>query len=340
MIDFIALTPENQHLWNEYAEKHPHSEVFHLAQWATIYKETYNYTPHYFFLQSGAEIIGILPLIHQKGLLKNILVSPPAGILLCHPKRHSDEVCRFVKSLQKKLNASDVVFYHHYKVSDELYESLENIRILKQLPETVDALNIDIGKKRRWGVRKAEENGLTHTVKKPTLKDLKLFYKIYSTNYRDLGTPVNSEKFFRKQMQHLGCNIKMLIVSKEGKPICVKWLLEYKRMILSSDSATLREFFHTRINDYQVYHALKYAIENGFQTYNMGRSQQDSGTHAFKISWGACQVQPYPVYRMKKQSGIAEKKSKFKLFIKVWQKTPVAITNIAGPILRKNMALD
>lgn len=340
MIEFIELTPDNQHLWNEYAEKHPHSEVFHLVQWATIYKETYNYTPLYFFLREDQNIIGLLPFIHQKGLLKNILVTPPTGILLSSPAKHNEEVFLFAKALKNKLNASDVVFYNQYKMSAELSESQENIRIIKHLPETLDALNKDIGKKRRWGVRKAEENGLIHTVIKPTIKDIKVFYKIYGTNYRDLGTPVNSEKFFRKQLEHLGEHIRMLIVSKGDKPICVKWLLEYKSMILSSDSATLREFFPTRINDYQIYHALKYAIEKGFQTYNMGRSQQESGTYAFKVSWGECQVQPYPVYRMKQQSGITEKKNKFKLFIKVWKKAPVALTNIAGPILRKNMALD
>ena len=340
MIEFIDFKPDNQNVWNDYAEKHPHSEVYHLAQWAAIYKETYNYTPYYFFVREESEIVGILPLIHQKGLLKNILVTPPAGILLNNPKKHNEEIFRFVTALKENLRASDVLFYKNYKLSPGLYESLENIRILKQLPETVDALNKDIGKKRRWGVRKAEENGLTHIVIKPTLQDIKLFYKIYGTNYRDLGTPVNSEKFFRKQLEYLGGNIKMFIVFKEDKLICVKWLLEYKLEILSSESATLREFFPTRINDYQIYHAMKYAIEKGFQTYNMGRSQQESGTYAFKVSWGACQVQPYPVYRTKQQSGIAEKKSKFKLFIKAWKKAPVAITNIAGPILRKNMTLD
>lgn len=340
MIEYIEITPDNQHLWNAYAEKHPHSEVFHLAQWASIYKQTYNYTPLYFFLQENNNIAGLLPFIHQKGLMKNILVTPPAGILLSHPEKHNEEVFRFAKTLKNKLKASDLVFYNQYKVSPELSESLENIRIMKQLPDTVETLNKDIGKKRRWGVRKAEENGLTHTVIRPTSKDIKEFYKIYSTNYRDLGTPVHSRKFFNKQLEHLGNHIRMLIVKKGNKPICVKWLLEYKSMILSSDSATLRQFFPTRINDYQIYHALKYAIEKGFQTYNMGRSQQESGTYTFKVSWGECQVMPYPVYRMKKQSGITEKKNKYKLFIKVWQNTPVALTNIAGPILRKNMALD
>ena len=340
MIEFIELTAATQDIWNEYAKEHPHSEIHHLAQWAKIYEDSYNYKPYYFLLQENSRIVGLLPFIHQKGLLKNIIVTSPAGILLDNPHNHNQEVFRFISNLKNRLNASDIVIYNNYNLSHEFFVNWENIRVIKYLPDTINDLEKDIGKKRRWGVRKAEENGFTHTIIEPSFNDLKVFYKIYSTNYRDLGTPVHSEKFFRKQLEYLHDNIRMMIVTKDNQPVCVKWLFIHKSGILSSESAALRRFFPLRINYYQIFHAIKYSVEHGFKKYNMGRSQKETGAHSFKQSWGNCEIQEYPVYRMKNQSGISEKKKKYKLFIKVWQKTPLAITNIAGPILRKNMAFD
>ncbi|MFO8067037.1 MAG: hypothetical protein R6U11_05595, partial [Bacteroidales bacterium] len=157
----------------------------------------------------------------------------------------------------------------------------------------------------------------------------------------DLGTPVHSKKFFNKQVEYLKDYVRLFLVyNKNNKPICVKFLYNFKSTITSNDSATLRKYFHTRINDYQIYHAIAYAIKNKFSTYNMGRSQKESGTYIFKKSWGETIVEEYPVYSFHQQSGIKNKKSKYNSIISIWKKTPVFITNIAGPFARKNLNLD
>jgi lipid II:glycine glycyltransferase (peptidoglycan interpeptide bridge formation enzyme) len=156
----------------------------------------------------------------------------------------------------------------------------------------------------------------------------------------DLGTPVNAKMFFQIQLNALNEHIRMLIVRKDNTPICVKWLFLYKNTILSSESATLRGYFPLRINDYQIYHAMKYAIENGFSVYNMGRSQRDTGAFEFKKSWGDLIVEDYPVYRNVLKEGITGRKTKYDPVIRIWKKTPVAITNLLGPFIRKNVELD
>lgn len=341
MIEFEKLKNHDFKTWNDYVLSHPDSEIFHLAEWYHIYKESYNYKPWYYFLKDNSAIKGIIPLFHQKGLFKNILVSPPAGILLDDNNKYNESILDFIKSLKSKTKATDVIFYNNYNLSPEMNISNENVRVLKQLPASVEDLDKDIGKKRRWGVKKANQTGFHHEVIVPTKKDINVFYKIYGINYRDLGTPVHSKRFFYMQAKYLKDYLRLFFVyNQNDKPICVKLLYNFKSTLTSNDSATLRKYFHTRINDYQIYHALAYAIKNKFSTYNMGRSQKESGTYIFKKSWGKTIVEEYPVYSFHQQSGIKNKKSKYNSIISIWKKTPVFITNIAGPLVRKNLNLD
>ncbi|MFO8068282.1 MAG: hypothetical protein R6U11_11945, partial [Bacteroidales bacterium] len=194
MIEFEKLKNHDFKTWNDYVLSHPDSEIFHLAEWYHIYKESYNYKPCYYFLKDNSAIKGIIPLFHQKGLFKNILVSPPAGILLDDNNKYSESILDFIKSLKSKTKATDVIFYNNYNLSPEMNVSNENVRVLKQLPASVEGLDKDIGKKRRWGVKKANQTGFQHEVIVPTKKDINVFYKIYGINYRDLGTPVHSKK--------------------------------------------------------------------------------------------------------------------------------------------------
>lgn len=340
MIDFVKLNEYNTSEWNNYVQKQADGEVFHLAEWSGILKKTYNYQPFYYLLRENSEIRGVLPLIHQKGFLKNNIVTPPSGLLLTDPVKHSREVYNFIVEIQNQTGSDDFILYNKYQLTNSLKVINDNVRIVKNLPLTVEGLERDIGKKRRWGVKKAIENGLHHEVLNPGKKELNIFYKIYAHNYRDLGTPVNAKKFFQNQLDELTENIRMLIVRKGDVPICVKWLILYKNTILSSESATLRGYFPLRINDYQFYHAMKFAIENGYHIYNMGRSQRYTGTFDFKKSWGDLQIEDYPVYRTILKSGISERKDKFRSVMNIWKKTPVGITNFLGPLIRKNVELD
>jgi lipid II:glycine glycyltransferase (peptidoglycan interpeptide bridge formation enzyme) len=86
---------------------------------------------------------------------------------------------------------------------------------------------------------------------------------------------------------------------------------------------------------------MEYAIANGYSTFDFGRSTKDEGTYRFKEQWGAL---PEPLlwyyrYRLKKpafQTGDGKNK---KRFIAVWQKLPLGVTRVLGPILRRQIPL-
>jgi serine/alanine adding enzyme len=83
-------------------------------------------------------------------------------------------------------------------------------------------------------------------------------------------------------------------------------------------------------------------VEKGYRYFDFGRSTMDEGTFKFKKQWGALpeQLSWYYIYKDKKPSvsvgGVSGKKE---LFIKVWQKLPLDMTRVLGPILRKRIPL-
>ncbi|MBW6516743.1 MAG: GNAT family N-acetyltransferase [Candidatus Cloacimonetes bacterium] len=340
MLSFKPLEKDNISEWNTYVFGHKSSEVFHLAEWAFVYKDTYNYTPYYYFLLEDDRIVGVLPFIHQTGIFKNIITTPPAGILLNNVDKYKDALYSFVKDLQQKLKSSNLVLYNNYRLSTEMSVSEENVRIYKPMPSNVEDLRQSIGKKHRRNVRIATDLGLYHTVSQPADDRIDIFYQVYLRNYRDLGTPVNSINYFKKQAEYLGDYIRILIVEKDELPIGAMWLLKYKDQIISTEAATLRNFFSTRVNDYRFYQAFKYSLENGVKEYNMGRSQKDTGAYNFKKSWGNCLITDYPLYSTKKKLDIQEKRKIYSIMIKVWKNSPVSFTKLIGPIVRKNMYLE
>jgi hypothetical protein len=86
---------------------------------------------------------------------------------------------------------------------------------------------------------------------------------------------------------------------------------------------------------------LEYAVQNGYASFDFGRSTKEEGTYRFKEQWGA---RPEPLYwyyySRNGQAGVSSTSgAKRKLFIKVWQKVPLIVTQTAGPIIRKRIPL-
>ena len=87
---------------------------------------------------------------------------------------------------------------------------------------------------------------------------------------------------------------------------------------------------------------LEYASDNGFKHFDFGRSTPNEGTYKFKKQWGSEAKQLYWHYISLKGKPISQdssEKSKFNKAIQYWQKLPVCVTQIIGPMIRKHIGL-
>jgi hypothetical protein len=78
----------------------------------------------------------------------------------------------------------------------------------------------------------------------------------------------------------------------------------------------------------------------GYRLFDFGRSKKGTGAYDFKKNWGfAAQPLPYE-YRLFAASELPDVNPlnpKYQLFIKLWQKMPLALANLLGPHIVKDL---
>lgn len=73
-------------------------------------------------------------------------------------------------------------------------------------------------------------------------------------------------------------------------------------------------------------------------SYDFGRSKIDSGAYQYKKHWGMTGIElPYQYHLVKADSlpNLSPNNPKYQLFIKLWQKLPLAVSQWLGPKLSK-----
>ena len=116
---------------------------------------------------------------------------------------------------------------------------------------------------------------------------LKDFYKVFSENMRDLGSPVHSQEFFSLIFKYLGVNTKIGIVYHYDIPVAGGIIIIFRDTIEIPWASSLREYNRLSPNMLLYWSFLEFAGNKGFKFFDFGRSTINSGTFRFKKQWGA-----------------------------------------------------
>jgi predicted N-acyltransferase len=194
-----------------------------------------------------------------------------------------------------------------------------------------------LSSERRNRVRRAGKAGLS--VELAGASELPLFYDIWTTNMRDLGSPPHARALFDHVLRLFPEQHVLLLAKHEGRTIGAALALWWKDTIAVPWVSSLREYFNLYPNNILYWEAIRWAIGRGLRTFDFGRSTRDSGTYEFKLRWGAVPTplnwQFLPV-RGTVPAPVAED-NKFGLAVEVWKRIPVGVTRVIGPVLRKNI---
>jgi len=85
---------------------------------------------------------------------------------------------------------------------------------------------------------------------------------------------------------------------------------------------------------------MRRACERGLKVFDFGRSKRGTGSFDFKKNWG---FEPTPLYYEyflvgdKSVPEINPLNPKYRLFIQAWKKMPLALANVIGPHIVKNL---
>ncbi len=330
--------------WNEFVRNSPQANSYQLIEWKEIIERSFGKRTYYLFSQDGGgRVNGVLPIAHLKSIFfGNFFVSLPYfnyGGVCAENEQVLDELIKESIELARNENVEHVEFRHRKDVLNSFPSKKGKVSLQLALPSSKEELWNQLPSKLRSQVRRPSKEGMYSKVGK--LEELSSFYKIFSKNMRDLGTPVYGEDFFKNILMIFEENTWICtIYEKNNLPVASAFLLGFKEVLEVPWASALREWNKFSPNMLLYWSCLEFACENGFEGFDFGRSTPGEGTYKFKEQWGAKPVQLYWHYWLMSGDRMPEinpKNPKYQAAIRIWKKLPVSWTRILGPRVAKNL---
>jgi len=342
-MDIVLAKRHDRQRWDHYVLSHPHGTPYQLFAWRHAVERAYGFDGIYLMARDGADICGVLPLIDFRGpFITRRLVSLPycdaGGVLADHPetaKQLFDEACRWFQTIQAA--------YLEIRKTDGGAAGTQcaKVRMVLELPESAEQLLAGMKAKLRSQINKPRRDGLVALLGGAEL--LREFYRVWTINMHDLGSPVHSYLWFEQIVAEFGQQALVGVVrTPDGEPAAAGIILLSGQTVSIPWASSLRQFNHLNANMLLYWTFLSYAADQGYRWFDFGRSTPGEGTYRFKAQWGAC---PRPLtwtaisadgVRHDLQPGKGVMRSHAEA---LWRHLPLGCCNTLGPVIRRHVSL-
>jgi FemAB-related protein (PEP-CTERM system-associated) len=232
-----------------------------------------------------------------------------------------------------KLGVRYLELRHEHPISHPnlTHARTDKVHMRLDLPGGSEALWKGLDCKVRSQVRKGQKSGLTVAWGGQEL--LREFYRVFSHNMRDLGTPVYGRSLFACILEQFPGRAEICLVRAGEMPVAAALLLHGWGVTEVPSASALRSHNHTCANMLMYWHLLERAVQRGQDVFDFGRSTRDSGTHRFKKQWGATPAGAEWQYYVRSGSiGAARPDNpRYQRLIRIWKRLPVPLTRLLGP---------
>jgi FemAB-related protein (PEP-CTERM system-associated) len=336
------LTADYCQQWDDFVKGHQHGSFFHLSAWQQVISKSFQHPCYFLYIRCDNKIAGVLPLVEVKSLLfGHALISTPfcvyGGAIA-----NSVELVRELEQEACYLAEQLSVDYLELRYQEQQDSNL----LLKQahstfgcpIPDSDEQILASIKKKQRAVIRHSHNNELTTSVAQKEQK-LNDFYNLLSESYRNLGTPIFSKNFFKNLMACFANDIDILVINnKAEQPSSAVMNFYFNEQVLPYYGGGNAEARAIKSADYMYYQVMCNARKKGFTWYDFGRSKNNSGAYNYKKNWGM-QAKPlhyyYYLVNATELPNLSPNNPKYKMFIKLWQKLPLKLSQLLGPLLSK-----
>ncbi len=315
----------------------------HDPRWLTVLRDALGHRPYLLTARAdeanSGELSGCLPLcLVRSPLFGRFLVSLPylnlAGVV-ADDQQTANELIGHAVELTGHLKVRYLELRHRGPVDHRALPVSRDDKplMLLDLPNDDTALWKSLSAKVRNQVRKGESNGLMIRWGGHDL--LGDFYRIFSVNMRDLGTPVYPRALFECILRQFRREAELAVVELQGRAVAAALVLHdwAGRRTHVPSASSLRQFNSSNANMWMYHQLLLRAIERGSTQFDFGRSSIDSGTYRFKKQWGA---RPQPTvwqYHVRRGdiNAVRPDSPRYQRRIAAWRKLPVWMTKVIGP---------
>ena len=328
--------------WDRYVSDHPDATADHLWGWRRVFADVFGHGSVYLAARRGGTVTGVLPLVlFQSRVFGRSITSVPflnyGGILADDPAT-AVALLDQATAETRAFGASHLELRHQRQLFQDLPCRQHKLALTRPLPATVDELWADTDRKVRNQVRKAQKAGLVAVSGGPEL--VASFYEVFARNMRDLGTPVYSQRLFETTLAVFGDRARVFVVRQGSRTLAGAVAIGLRETILVPWASSLRAFRHLCPNMLLYWTMMEQGTASGMRRFDFGRSSPGSGTHQFKLQWGAHATPMAWEYVILAGQDVPDQgpsNPKFRLAIGAWKRLPLAVANRLGPWIARQL---
>ncbi len=280
--------------WLTFIQNNPQANFFHHPAWLSLMQDCYGYHPFVISLSDqNSEILAGLPIMEVNNFLgKERWVSLPFTDY-CSPvynDKHSldglaDGIGRLIKNEKKQ----GIELRCEIPLDVPLFRTEQYLLHTLKLDDNFERVSSRFDRIHRQNVRQAEKNQVRVEWGR-NLIDIQKFYDLQVETRRRHGVPSQPWRFFKSFYTHvLEKGYGSVLIAYQGdRCIAGLILLHWQKSIICKYAASREESMKLRPNNLLFWTAIRWGCENGYQLFDMGRTDLDNpGLRRFKQGWGA-----------------------------------------------------
>jgi len=342
MVDVSELKDRDDFpAWDQFVTGHPEGTFFHLAGWKDVIEQSFGHRTFYLFTRSGGQMTGVLPLAEIRSrLFGNKLISLPfcvyGGPVAADPDVRQALVSH-ASALAGRLEVDYLELRNQQAVPD-LQATDRYVTFRRELDQDPERNMSAIPRKQRAMIRKGAAKGLA-----PQFEvGVDEFFSAYAESLRNLGTPVLPLRYFATLKEVFGdkCEIMAVRREKAGPALAAVMSFYFRDEVLPYYGGGTRLAREYHAYDFMYWELLVHALSRGVRIFDFGRSRQGSGSYRFKTHWG---FEPrtlpyqYDLVRASALPNVTPDNPRYQGLIRLWQRLPLPVTTVVGPLLAKNL---
>lgn len=322
--------------WDDFVQRHPQGSPFHLIAWKKSIEQTFGFRSFYLVAEDGAGTRGVLPLfLVSNRVIGEVLISSPFAVyggVLADCAAAADALRDRLQSLASSLQVDHVELRNAYPEQCAGFTRDDrHVTFTQDLRGGADALLGAIPRKTRYTIRKALAQPFS-TRRQET--DFAAFENLYSENLQRLGTPSFPPRHFERLIANFGRGVDIREVLLDGDVVAAVMSFYFRDQVLPYYGAAVYRYRELAPTSYMYFDQMRWAAQNGYRTFDFGRSTEDSGSSNFKAHWGMKKrVLPYELLLVRgKELPLHNPDTfHFRTAKKLWRNLPLQVARALGP---------
>ena len=338
----IHCTDADASAWDAFLGEVSEASFYHLFAWKGINERSFGHRCFYLAAVEGDRFVGVFPIVYVKSRIFGRIMCSMPFVNFGGPCATGEEteraLLREAESIVHDHGADYLEIRCTRKVAADLPVSEHKVSMTIDLHQDPDVIWQAFEKKHRKEIRHAYKQDLR--VEHGGVEYLDIFFDILSESWKILGTPFYDKSYFRSIFSAFPDSARIFVVYRRDAPISAAFEGFYKKRVEGMWLGNRPDSRGLHPGYVHYWEMIKYACENGFEKFHLGRSTVESGGEFFKKKWNAYPTQLYWQYILGKKREIPRlnvDNPKYRVAIGAWKTMPAVITNAFGPFLARSI---